>query len=815
MLDVGNRRLSRPLLLGLWSLLVGGLLLVGGFSQYLTTLERGRSEVRAYYNVIKNFRHWAAEHGGVYVPLTDETPANPYLEHIPERDITTPSGKRLTLMNPAYATRQIHDVLERTSNVKGHLTSLKPIREKNSPDAWETEALKAFETGVKEVSDLSDVSGKSFLRLMRPLTVQESCLQCHKKQGYQTGQIRGGLSISVPMAPHYTVMTGNLIRLGLGFGILWLIGGMMIVLGYRSIERGQRERDEAHRLLQVSEKRFRNLAEAAPVGIFQANSRTRISFANKSLETTLGVAEGKARGLNLFEFLHPDGKDQILEKWQKVASDGGIFNEEFCLRLADDRDIWTVGIIISENRKGNTEISGNKRYIGTLIDVSQHKEAERKIHQLAFTDPYTGMPNEAFFLEALNRSVSENRNGFVAFIELSGIGDLVGTFGLEAFELVIFQTGMRLSNQMNDQSVVCRTGERLFKVLYITDDKSEILDPHSITQRLYQTASDSFDLMGSSVFVNVFMGVAIINPNESTSETILTEVEISHYEASRPESGSIVYFDDAIKSQLVRNTQLVAHLNSAIKHQDFQLYFQPQINLKDNAVIGCEALIRWQLNPHEWVCPGEFIPIAEKSGQIGDLTTWTIAEACRLAAVWRNEHGKDIRISVNISAEELTSPGFFNRAARIIEETKVSPHLLEIEITETALMKDTVIASINLRKLRELGATVSIDDFGTGQSSLAYLKSFPIDRLKIDQSFVKNAPWDKADQEIIVSIIKLAHSLGMQVIAEGAEEKEHIQLLESLGCDEVQGYYYAKAMPEDDFLQFVADHDGDLKYSHL
>lgn len=342
--------------------------------------------------------------------------------------------------------------------------------------------------------------------------------------------------------------------------------------------------------------------------------------------------------------------------------------------------------------------------------------------------------------------------------------------------------------------MAARAGARLFKVLYLANDQESERRQKAAAERLYQLVRSPFDLMGSNIFVNVYMGVSIIDPDESTTKTILTDVEMAHHEANKLESGGLVYFDDMIKETLVRNTQVVSWLHTAIENRDFQLFYQPQVDLRTNTIIGCEALVRWQRETGEWISPGEFIPIAEKSGLIEDITIWTVEEACRTAVSWVETHDVRMRVGVNISAEELASPDFVKYVCRFIDKTNVPPELLEFEITETALMKDVNVASRNLKILREMGSTVAIDDFGTGQASLAYLKTFPIDRLKIDQSFVKSAPESNADQEIIATIVKLAHSLGMDVIAEGAEEKGHIDLLMSLGCDEVQGYFIGKPM---------------------
>ena len=804
MTDLSIRKTSSKMLLGVWGLLVVALLLAGAANEHSATLESARIEVRAYYNSIVTLRHWVARHGGVYAPRTKETPSNPYLAHIEEREVITPSGKVLTLINPAYATRQIHESLRTTSNVLGHLTSLNPIRKENAADPWETIALTAFEKGAKEISELSKVEGIAHMRLMKPLVVKQACLQCHEVQGYKVGQIRGGLSVSVPMSPHYNVMQGKLIWTGLGYGMLWLIGSIAIVIAVRRLNKRQRERDEANQLLKTSERRFRNLAEAAPVGIFRINDAGNLLFANNSLMKLLDIGEDDLAKTVIFDHIHPDDIKSVMTEWHDVRAKGNVLSDEFRFFSKNGKETWVFGIVIPEKDKQTVDENDHvdDLYIGTILNISERKESEKKIYQLAYRDAATGMPNETYFLEQLNEKVNEGCQGFVASILLSGISDVVGTFGLEAAELIVYQTSQRLMDAMPENCTAAKIGPKHFKTLYIADqiDGGKLMEH---VNHLYDIIQAPFDIMGNKVVLNVHMGVSLIDAETSTVESILTNVEIAHHEAKSSPGNSLVYFNAEIKEHMVRNTQVVSWLHTAIADKAFQLFYQPQIDLKSNKIIGCEALIRWPQASGDWISPMEFIPISEQSGMIGDITFWTVGEACKTAASWISEHNIKMRTSVNISAEVLASPELFVYVKKFLKETNLPPELLEIEITETALMKDTGVAARNLQKLRDMGATVAIDDFGTGHSSLAYLKSFPIDRLKIDQSFVKNAPNDKADQDIIVSIITLAHALGMDVIAEGAEEKEHMDLLASLGCDEVQGYYVSRPIPADQFVEFV------------
>ena len=565
------------------------------------------------------------------------------------------------------------------------------------------------------------------------------------------------------------------------------------------------ERAKVQENLANNEEKLRSIMNASNVtAIVSIDSEGQLATWNPGAEATFGYSEGEIIGQPLtlliperFREAHAAGLERALQGNDykvigKTVELSGLrkSGREFPLELS--LGVW--------------EQDGKKYFSGIINDITERKQAEKRINQLAYTDTFTGIPNETYFIEQLTAATDESRRGFVATIELSGIGDIVGTFGLEASELIIYETSRRLTEFTKDHGVAARAGARLFKVLYLANDQEGERRQKAAAERLYQVVRSPFDLMGSNIFVNVYMGVSIIDPDESTTKTILTDVEMAHHEANKLESGGLVYFDDMIKETLVRNTQVVSWLHTAIENRDFQLFYQPQVDLRTNTIIGCEALVRWQRETGEWISPGEFIPIAEKSGLIEDITTWTVEEACRTAVSWLETFDVRMRVGVNISAEELASPDFVKYVCRFIDKTNVPPELLEFEITETALMKDVNVASRNLKILREMDSTVAVDDFGTGQASLAYLKTFPIDRLKIDQSFVKSAPESKADQEIIATIVKLAHSLGMDVIAEGAEEKGHIDLLMSLGCDEVQGYFIGKPMPADQFIDFLRDY---------
>lgn len=787
-------KLLGPLIL--WTLVVLVSFTIGAYRDYLGAGETARIEARAHFNQVVNVRHWVASLGGVYAPITDKTQPNPFLEgRVAERDITTPQGKELTLINPAYVTRLLSENLEERYQVHARLVSIEPVWEKNMADAWEARAIDDFlqkkSTELIEISD--ELENVDHMRYIAPLFLVPGCMQCHEEQGV-VGDLRGAISVSIPMAPHYEVAYHHILTLGLVHGGIWLFGIGGISLFGRKISSTLGE-------LRRSESVLSEAQGITHIGSWSLDHQTQQLEWSKEIYNIFGVTSGEFTTTYdaFLDRVHHEDRPLVDEAYWESVRELGPYDIVHRIVRKTDGEVRFVRDRCKHERDANGNVVQS---IGTVQDVTDSVLSEQKIHQLAFHDTYTGLPNETMFLDELGQRINEDAVGFVTSIELAGIGDIVGTFGLEASELIVYETGSRLAAEMNDASLVAKIGPRLFKVLYVCDE-TEMSNIHAIAERLFHITQAPFDLMGSSVLVNVRMGTCIIDPGTSTPQMMVSQTEMALYEASRSLHSNHVFYKNSLQEQLRRSTQIVAWMQTAIKNDVFELFFQPQIDLRTNTVVGCEALIRWPVTSEEWIPPAEFIPIAEKSGLIGDITIWTVQEACRIAAGWFYEHGLKVRIGINISAEELASPDFFTYLSKFIEITKLPPDLLEVEITETALMKDVEVAGRNLQKVRDIGATIAVDDFGTGQASMAYLKQFPIDKLKIDQTFVKDAPNDTTDQEIILSIIALGHTLGMTVIAEGAEEKEHLDLLTSLGCDEVQGYYIAKPMPAKEFLKFI------------
>jgi len=368
-------------ILSLWTVFVGLVLLWSLFQQKRDTLEALRVQARSAFEKDLVYRRWAAMHGGIYVPVTEQTPPNPYLASIDERDITTPSGRRLTLMNPAYIIRQVHEIGAKQYGLRGHITSLNPIRPANVADAWETEALRAFEQGVTEVSSVEKLDNEAYMRLMSPMVVEQSCLKCHTEQGYKVGDLRGGISVSVPMAPMQAIARGHMATLALGHSLIWLLGIVGISLGGRNARHNIREHDRAEETLKLSEERYALAQQAANIGSWDWNILTSKVAWSEQIEPMFGFSRGKFEGTYeaFLDCVHPEDRQFVIDSVDASVEKGEDYKIEH-------RIIWPEGTVRWVSEKGNVIRDENDkaiRMLGIVQDVTERKLAEQQIENLA------------------------------------------------------------------------------------------------------------------------------------------------------------------------------------------------------------------------------------------------------------------------------------------------------------------------------------------------------------------------------------------------------------------------------------------------
>lgn len=446
--------------------------------------------------------------------------------------------------------------------------------------------------------------------------------------------------------------------------------------------------------------------------------------------------------------------------------------------------------------------------------------AEDKIHKLAYYDTLTGLPNRTLFLHSLSEKTRNDENSDkidrfgVITVDLDHFKDINDSMGHNVGDAILRGVGKRLRSAMPEDAMVSRTGEDEFAIMMPLD---KALAARDVAERVIDVIrSEPFKVFNESFQVRASIGVSTYPDDAIEPDQVLKNADIALNRAKEEGRDAVKEYSEDFDRAVQLRFQMLRDLRDAMEHDQLQLHYQPQLDLKTGAVIGAEALLRWWKPDNSkaggsFISPAEFIPVAEQSGLIVPIGEWVLRRACLDAKTWKEEHGLDIRIAVNVSGVQFTQSDLVSFTSKILQETGIKPRSLELEVTESVFMDDIDHTIGILKELHSLGVELAIDDFGTGYSSLSYLRQFPIDRLKIDQSFIRNALNNPDDAAIARTIIALGHSLSLNVIAEGVETKEHEDFLVNEGCDEVQGFRYSRPVPHEELVDFVTGYDGKLK----
>jgi diguanylate cyclase (GGDEF)-like protein len=428
------------------------------------------------------------------------------------------------------------------------------------------------------------------------------------------------------------------------------------------------------------------------------------------------------------------------------------------------------------------------------VMLAERRAREADLRHRASHDVLTGMPNRAALAEALSQTLTGGQHAAVLFLDLDRFKLVNDTHGHAVGDALLIALGHRLMAGVRPGDTVARFGGDEFVVLCPGADEAEVA--MEIAQRLARALEEPFLVEGHELFLTGSVGVAIGTPDDGP-EDILRDADNAMYRAKEQGRPGYAFFDQGMRERSQRRLELEQELHVALERGELRLEYQPVFDVRTGAVTGAEALLRWDNALRGPVSPGEFIPIAEETGLVLPIGDWVLRAACRQAAAWRRELGRGVRVSVNIAARQLTRPGLANQVLVALGEAGAQPEDLMLEITEHGVLEDFAAAFRHLQEVRALGVRVSVDDFGTGWSSLSYLQRLPVDELKIDRSFVATLGVDGPSMAIVGSLVDMAHALGLQVVAEGVETADQLTELRRLDCDAVQGYLLARpARPE-------------------
>lgn len=436
----------------------------------------------------------------------------------------------------------------------------------------------------------------------------------------------------------------------------------------------------------------------------------------------------------------------------------------------------------------------NRQQIESLL---QQRTAE--VDWLAYYDTVTQLPNRALFEDRLTQAVAiakaANQSLGVLFISLDQFKKVNDSLGHGPGDILLREFAERLKSCISKSDTVARFGSDEFALLRTAIEGTK--DVIETIGSLSQVLKFSFDLPGHELFATASVGVSLFPFDGEDSHTLLKNAGAALYRAKKSGGANYQFFTADMHELATSRLALESDLRRAIHNEEFLLHYQPRVSVDSLAITGIEALIRWQHPQRGLISPSEFIPLAEDTGLIVPIGEWVLRTACLQGRRWQDEGFAPVQIAVNISARQFHDRDLSETVIRILEDTGLSPKYLELELTESSIMQNAEFAAEILRRWKSFGINVSIDDFGTGFSSLASLKRLPIDALKIDQSFVRDATVDPDDAALVMAIITLAHNLRLKVIAEGVETEDQLRFLQLLRCDEIQGYFFSKPLPAD------------------
>ncbi|RFB73403.1 MULTISPECIES: EAL domain-containing protein [unclassified Herbaspirillum] len=518
---------------------------------------------------------------------------------------------------------------------------------------------------------------------------------------------------------------------------------------------------------------------------------------NRGAEQLFGYTAIEAIGRNvLFLYENEDEDDASLN--DVFLAQGG--REMEVRRRKKSGEAFWASLSLSVMRDQHGQPIG---MIGYINDITERKNAEKLIHHLAYYDSLTGLPNRTLLTrtvdQALQAAQQDNIYGCIMFIDLNRFKPINDTLGHVAGDMLLVEVAIRLRKALRDEDVVARLGADEFAIALFDIDK----DYHAgfVAQKLIALFDEPFFIDGHELRVGASIGISMYPQDATDTETLLRLADIAMYRAKQGgenNEGGYAYYSEEMNRNTLDLLRIETGLLHAFEYNELLLYYQPKIDFAQGHITGAEALVRWQHPERGLLAPGDFIPIAEETGLIVQLSDWVLEAACAQARQWKEAGLEPIRIAINVTAREFTR-SLPDRVRAALSRHQLTGEWLELEITESMLMHSTDRVISIMEKICLLGVTISLDDFGTGYSSLSYLKRFPINTLKIDRSFTTGIPDDTNDCAIASAIIGIAKQLRHKVIAEGVENMAQFNFLKEAGCNELQGYLFSRPVPAVDF----------------
>jgi len=530
-------------------------------------------------------------------------------------------------------------------------------------------------------------------------------------------------------------------------------------------------------------------------GVLMFDSETRLTFCNQRYVELYGLSSDIVKpGCHLRDLLQhridlgnfSGDPDEYVARLKNGIADGKTFNQ--IVNLPDGRAFSVV----------NKPITGGG-WLATHEDVTERQRSEDRIAHMARHDALTDLPNRMLLLEQLNHEIKRVKRGECLAVlcldldQFKSVNDALGHhIGDELLKLV----GERLRGCTRELDVVARMGGDEFAI--IMTQMEQAADAATLSKRIRDSVIKPYQIEGHQIVTDISIGISVAPMDAVESNELLRNADMALYDAKADGRGTFRFFEPEMNTRMKARRELEMDLRKALATEQFELHYQPLVVLESNEVNGFEALLRWNHPTRGLVSPADFIPIAEETGLIVPLGEWVLKAACNEAVDWPDH----IKVAVNLSPAQLSCRNLVNMVTSALNETGMPPHKLQLEITETVLLQNTFTTLATLHELRKMGVQIALDDFGTGYSSLSYLRSFPFDKIKIDRSFIQDLSNGAEPLAIVNAVAGLAKCLNMTSTAEGVETQQQMEMLQSIGCTEMQGYLFSHARPANEIRQF-------------
>ena len=558
-----------------------------------------------------------------------------------------------------------------------------------------------------------------------------------------------------------------------------------------------------HRDAEKGRTQLAMILEATPdlVAVLELSGQLR--YLNGAGRRLIGLNPAEDVSHYYLHDLFPENIAQrLLGEAFTMAREQGVWHGETALRLADGEELPVSQVVLAHQ-----DAAGDTEYLSTIArDISERKRFEAKLQYEAIHDRLTGLPNRFFLVDRFKSALEYARRNqshiAILFLDIDNFKRVNDNLGHAAGDILLRQVAHRLQGCLRSNDTVARHGGDEFTIV-----AGDLSDPEKVLVVLHKL-NVAFErpviVHSQEVYVTFSVGIALYPHDGDGIETLLRHADIAMYRAKSAGSNQYRFYASDMNTRGHELLKMEADLRYALEHEQFILHYQPQVDLGNGCIVGVEGLIRWQHPVRGLVSPADFIPLLENSSLIIPVGEWVLRQACRLHRTWRESGLDGVRLSVNVSAVQFNDGELLDKVRRALQEEQMPQQALELEITENILMQDPVKATEILQSIHALGVRVAIDDFGTGYSSLAYLKRFPLDALKIDQTFVRDIVNSASDAVIVEASISLAHKLGLEVVGEGVETVAQLEFLRLQKCNLAQGYHLSRPIPELQLSQWLA-----------